>query len=522
MDYLIHHMLRRSAARFSGKQAVVHASERLTYAETWQRVLSLASGLRAIGLQRGDRIAVLLGPSIPQVLSIFAASAADAVFVPINHLLFPDQIAHILSDCNVKGLITTSAILERVRGVLHRIPSLAFVVSTASEDMPGEPPVHCFEQLCTVNTSLRKNACIGNDLAAILYTSGSTGSPKGVMLTHAHMIAGTSIVSSYLGITQEDRILVVLPLSFDAGLNQILTAFHNGGTAVLGTFSLAKQIVSTLEKERITGLAGVPTLWNLVAHPSSTLQNARLPALRYITNTGGVLPQSTLGALRKALPSAAVFLMYGFTEAFRSTYLPPEELDRRPTSIGKPIPNTEIWVVNDSGSLCAPGEVGELVHRGPTVGLGYWGQPELTRQIFRPNPYADRELQSDEKVCYSGDLVKMDEEGYLYFVGRRDTMIKSSGYRISPTEVEQILLQTGKIRQAAVIGVPDDMLGQHIKAFVEPESEEASNAESLIRFCAEKLPRYMVPKTIVFVDDLPKTSTGKVDYTSLRKRLDPP
>jgi acyl-CoA synthetase (AMP-forming)/AMP-acid ligase II len=209
--------------------------------------------------------------------------------------------------------------------------------------------------------------------------------------------------------------------------------------------------------------------------------------------------------------------MYGFTEAFRSTYLPPEELDRRPTSIGKPIPNTEIWVVNDSGSLCAPGEVGELVHRVPTVALGYWGQPELTRQVFRPNPYAGRELQTDEKVCYSGDLVKMDKEGFLYFVGRRDTMIKSSGYRISPTEVEEILLQSGKIRQAAVIGVPDDMLGQHIKAFVEPDIEEQSNAESLIRFCAERLPRYMVPKRIVFVDDLPKTSTGKIDYTSLRK-----
>jgi acyl-CoA ligase (AMP-forming) (exosortase A-associated) len=517
MDYLIHHMLRRSAARFPGKEALVHASERLTYADTWQKVSSFASGLRSIGLQRGDRIAILLGPSIPQVLSTFAASAADAVFVPINHLLFPHQIVHILSDCSVKGLITTSAMLECLGGVLDRIPSLAFVVSTAGVNACAKLPVHHFEQLCATDTPLRKNACMGDDLAAILYTSGSTGKPKGVMLTHAQMTAGTSIVSSYLGITQRDRILAVLPLSFDAGLNQILTAFQQGGTAVLGTFSLAKEIVSTLAEERITGLAGVPTLWNLLAHPSSTLQNAQLPAIRYITNTGGVLAQSTLDALRKALPSAALFLMYGFTEAFRSTYLPPEELDRRPTSIGKPIPDTEIWVVNDSGTLCAPGEVGELVHRGPTVALGYWGQPELTGQVFRPNPNPAAELQTDEKVCYSGDLVKMDEEGFLYFVGRRDSMIKSSGYRISPTEVEEILLQSGNVRQAAVIGVPDEMLGQHIKAFVEPGIGGQSNAESLMRFCAERLPRYMVPKTIVFVDDLPKTSTGKIDYTSLRE-----
>ena len=232
------------------------------------------------------------------------------------------------------------------------------------------------------------------------------------------------------------------------------------------------------------------------------------------------MPQTVLATLRKALPTTKTFLMYGFTEAFRATYLPPEELDRRPTSIGKAIPNSEILVINEHGTLCKPGEVGELVQRGPTVSLGYWERPELTERVFRPHPFIPAEHQDGEKVCYSGDLVTTDEEGFLYFVGRRDTMIKSSGYRISPTEVEEVLFQSGHIRGAAVIGVPDELLGQHIKAFVVPKDHDASNSETLIQFCLEKMPRFMVPKTIEYLDELPKTPTGKVDYQTLRKRED--
>jgi acyl-CoA synthetase (AMP-forming)/AMP-acid ligase II len=210
--------------------------------------------------------------------------------------------------------------------------------------------------------------------------------------------------------------------------------------------------------------------------------------------------------------------MYGLTEAFRSTYLPPEELDRRPTSIGKAIPNCEILVINEAGQLCKPDEVGELVHRGPTVSMGYWGNPEATRKVLRPSPLAPPELGNSEIVCYSGDLVKTDEEGFLYYVGRRDAMIKSSGYRISPTEVEEVLFRIGKLRQAAVIGVPDGVLGQTIKAFVVPRDGEPVDCEALLAFCAEKMPRYMVPKLVEVLDELPKTSSGKVDYPALRRR----
>jgi acyl-CoA synthetase (AMP-forming)/AMP-acid ligase II len=247
------------------------------------------------------------------------------------------------------------------------------------------------------------------------------------------------------------------------------------------------------------------------------LQRQALPRLRYVTNTGGAMPQSVMAALRKVLPTTKIVLMYGLTEAFRSTYLPPEELDRRPTSIGKAIPNTEILVVNERGERCQPDEIGELVHRGPTVSMGYWGAPELTAQVLRPHPFALPELGEGEKVCYSGDLVRMDQEGFLYFVGRRDNMIKSSGFRVSPTEIEDILFQSGKILGAAVIGIPDEVLGQTIKAFVVLQDSETSDAEELLAFCAERMPRYMVPKTIAILIDLPKTPTGKIDYQALRR-----
>jgi acyl-CoA synthetase (AMP-forming)/AMP-acid ligase II len=297
-----------------------------------------------------------------------------------------------------------------------------------------------------------------------------------------------------------------------------MTAFEKGGTLVLINFTFAREIVQVLLKERITGLAGVPTLWSLLAQPNSTLHKQPLPDLRYITNTGGAMPQAVLKILRQALTATRVFLMYGLTEAFRSTYLPPEELDRRPTSMGKAIPDTEILILNEHGQRCQPDEIGELVHRGPTVSLGYWNRPEETARALRPNPLLPPEMSDCERVCYSGDLVKMDMDGFLYFVGRRDTMIKSSGFRISPTEVEEVLFQSGKLRGAAVIGLPDEILGQVIKAFVVPRDGDPLDVASLLEVCAQKMPRYMVPKSIEMLAELPKTSSGKVDYPALRRR----
>ena len=524
MDYLIHHMLRTSAARYPDKAAMVHGERRLSYREVADGCTSIAAGLRNAGVKRGERVGIYLDPSVDQVLSIFSISQTGAVYVPINTVLFPDQVAHIVRDCGMKALITTPEKLEALLPVLRDIPSLDFYVVTGNPNGWGhENAEDNGKRIHSLEAMLRLPAPeqwldwgISKDLAAILYTSGSTGKPKGVMLSHANIMAGSSVVSAYLGITSEERILAVLPFSFDAGMNQLMTAFQQGGTIVLIKFVFAKEIIKALLEERITALAGVPTVWSLLTNGG--LQKQSFPHLRYITNTGGAMPQAVLKSLRQALPSTKIFLMYGLTEAFRSTYLPPKELDRRPTSMGKAIPDNEILVLNDQGQLCAPGEVGELVHRGSTVSMGYWGNPEATARVLKPNPLLPPELGDCERVCYSGDLVKMDEDGFLYYVGRRDTMIKSSGYRISPTEIEEVLFQTGKIRQAAVIGVPDDVLGQSIKAFLVARNGEEVDCDSVLDYCAERMPRHMVPKHFELLSELPKTSSGKVDYPALRRR----
>jgi acyl-CoA ligase (AMP-forming) (exosortase A-associated) len=522
MDFLIHHMLLTSAERYPDKEALVDSTQRLSYAEGVKQSGAIASGLRKVGVKRGDRVGIWLESSVVQANSILGASQSGGVFVPINSVLFPDQAGHIMRDCGTVGLITTKDKIAASAGVLETLSSLRFLISVDEKpDCDLKIPMYLLQEILSADDGCTSRALrIDKDLAAILYTSGSTGKPKGVMLSHGQVMAGSSIVSDYLDITSSERIIGVLPLSFDAGLNQLMTAVQQGATYVPMMFTFAREIVKTLEREQITGMAGVPTLWSLMAQASSTLGKTALPHLRYITNTGGRMPQTVLTALRQALPKTQVCLMYGLTEAFRSTYLPPEELDRRPDSMGKAIPNTEILVVNEKIERCAPGEIGELVHRGPTVSMGYWGKPELTAQVLRLHPFNPPELGDGEKVCYSGDLVKMDEEGFLYFVGRRDNMIKCSGYRVSPTEVEEVLFQSGKLMEAGVIGIPDPVLGQVIKAFVVPRDGESVEAASLQSYCAERMPRYMVPKIVQLRKSLPKTPSGKVDYPALRRDSD--
>lgn len=520
MNFLIHHLLQSTASRSPDKEALVHKQQRLTYGEVAQKTASLALGLRNCGLAKGDRLGICLDSSIPQVLSIFGISQAGGVFVTINTLLVADQVVHIANDCQMKGLITTARKLSSLGMTIKEMSSLEFIVVVADEEIePISLNTYYFEQLCSLEAPVNlPDLAIERDLAALIYTSGSTGKPKGVMLNHAQIMAGSSIVCEYLKITESDRILAVLPFSFDAGLNQLITAFQQGSTLVLISFTFAREIVQTLIAEKITALAGVPTLWGLMVQPRSSLTKNQFPHLRYITNTGGKMPQSVLATLRQCLSDTEIYLMYGLTEAFRSTYLPPEQIDLRPNSIGKAIPNTEILVVNDDGQPCKPGEVGELIHHGPTVSLGYWGQPDLTAQRLRDHPFHPPEIGNQERVCYSGDLVKMDEEGFLYFISRRDTMIKSSGFRISPTEVEEVLMTSNKLQAAAVIGIPNDLLGQAVKAFVVKSENKELNIEALLEFCRAKLPRYAIPKQIEILNQLPQTTSGKVDYSALRQK----
>lgn len=523
MNYLLHHLLRTAAQQQPDREALVVGNLRWTFGKWWCEVERIASWLREQSLERGDRVGIWLPAGAEQAVAILAISAADAVFVPIHNGLVPHQVAHILADGGLRVLITNSRGATSLEPFWNQLPQLSTLIVTdglleASGSTAGPRHVAWAQAPPTLeSTSARRERCIEKDLAAILYTSGSTGLPKGVMLSHANVLSGASIVSDYLGIRSSDRILSVLPYSFDAGLNQLTTAVQQQATLVIQPFVFVKQIVQSLLREQITGLAGVPTLWGLIAQ-SELFQQNEFPALRYVTNTGGKMPGSILTILRRVLRKTDIFLMYGLTEAFRSTYLPPHELDRRPDSMGKAIPNTEILVVNEQGQRCRPGEIGELVHHGPTVALGYWNRPEATAAVWRPHPFPTPGLPSRELVCYSGDLVCEDGEGFLFFVSRRDHQIKTSGFRVSPTEVEEAIYASGFVAQAAVIGVPDELLGQRLVAYVTKFVDSTATPDEILQFCATRLPPHMIPKAVEFLDSLPTTTSNKVNYSELQRR----
>lgn len=495
---LIHHLLQGMEGD-DCREAIVNGDRSFTYKDLKREVEHMACRLIASGAKRGDRAAIFLPKSLEECVTIFAASRADLVFVPIHPSLRPAQVRHIIEDCSASVLISSPDMLCPAADALEGLSSLRAIIHA---DAAGEAALPA-----------APGRAIGEDLAAILYTSGSTGRPKGVMISHRNLLAGTRIVRSYLAIGSDDRILSILPFSFDYGLNQLLTVVEQRAKLVLFDFKMGDEIVRALSSYCITGLAGVPTIWVLLTRAAPSLSRTSLPHLRYITNSGGAVPSATVKQLRTLLPQANIYLMYGLTEAFRSTYLPPEEIDRRPGSIGKAIPECEVFPVTEDGRRAAPGEPGILVHRGPTVSLGYWNRPDDTARVLRRNPLRPADVGGDI-VCWSGDRVVEDEEGFLYFVAREDAMIKSSGYRISPTEVEEVLMATRSFRQVAVIGLPDEWLGQRVHAVAVADLVPV-DATAILRTAAEVLPPYMVPRTIELVSSLPHTPNGKVDYKRL-------
>lgn len=486
---LLHHLLDGPAC-VPERTALVAGDERLNYGGLREKVEALARRLIGAGLAPGDRVAILLPKSISECVAIFAISRAGAVFVPVHPNLRPRQVRHILDDCGARLLVTDSSLL-------------AALDPSAAAD--GEPDIPLIVRLAPEASAPPPG------LAAILYTSGSTGLPKGVMLSHANLIAGTRIVRTYLSITGDDRILSILPFSFDYGLNQLLTAVEQGACLVLLDFRFGDEVVRAIETHRITGLAGVPTLWTLLTRAAPRLATADLASLRYVTNSGGAVPGETVARLRRSLPHTDIVLMYGLTEAFRSTYLPPGEIDARPGSMGRAIPETEIFAVTAEGRRTAPGEAGILMHRGPTVSLGYWNRPEDTARVLVPDP---RSPTDGALVCRSGDLVVEDEHGYFRFLGREDAMIKSAGFRVSPTEVEEALMETGAFRAVAVIGLPDAALGQRVHAVAVPSDAGPALGEAL-QAARHALPAHMVPRAVETVPVLPLTPNGKVDYKRL-------
>jgi acyl-CoA ligase (AMP-forming) (exosortase A-associated) len=466
-EFTLHDLLRNSVERDPDRVAIVDGDAEYTYEDLDRQSGSLCAALQEAGVKKGDRVGVYMDKSWEAIVAMLAASRAGAAYVNINPLFKPPQVSYIAQDCDVRVMLGDSAKLEDLEA--GTVSGTAFYKGAAPREEAAGRLVDLAEVLRSGEAPPLERQVSEVDLGTILYTSGSTGMPKGVATSQRNIVSGAQIVSTYLNNTSDDRILSALPLNFDAGMSQFTTALRVGATLVLLRSRLPGDLLRALRRHRITGLTGVPPLWTLLLRNAKSIEEEPLEDLRYVANTGGRIPQANLDELKRLLTemgNTKIYLMYGLTEAFRSTYLPPEEIDRGSSCIGKAIPNTEILVIDKEGRECAPGEVGELVHRGPTVAMGYWGKEEATNRAYRPNPLAPPELLDVERVVYSGDLVRKDEEGYLYFIGREDAMIKSQGYRLSPEEVENLLISSGLVREACAFGVPDPDLGHLVMAVV--------------------------------------------------------
>jgi acyl-CoA ligase (AMP-forming) (exosortase A-associated) len=507
-----------AATRAGQAVALSVGPQSVTYSDLATAVLETANGLTAIGLGRYDRLAIFLPKSVENVVALLATSTVGGVFVPINPVLKPDQVAHILRDCDASILVTSRQRLKGLVEQLAHLPSLKHVVLVDADGTApniGAKSVLPWGDL-QGEDRIRSPEGLEADMTAIFYTSGSTGRPKGVVLSHRNIVTGALSVAEYLDNRADDRILSLLPLSFDAGFSQLTTAFSVGARVVLLNYLVPQEVVRVCEHEAITGITGVPPLWMQLVDQSWS--SASTHTVRYFANTGGKMPRDTLAKLRATFTNAKPFLMYGLTEAFRSTYLPPEEVDRRPDSIGKAIPNVEIQVVRPDGTPCDVDEPGELVHRGPLVSLGYWNDPEKTAERFRPTPGQPNGLPFAELSVWSGDTVKLDEDGFLYFIGRKDDMIKTSGYRISPTEIEELAFESGLVSEAVAVGVPHETLGQSIVVLAKPIDATTSPAQ-LNNWYRQKVPLYMVPHRIEWRDALPRNPNGKIDRVVVRALL---
>jgi acyl-CoA ligase (AMP-forming) (exosortase A-associated) len=438
----------------------------------------------------------------------------------VNPVLKAEQVGHILRDCNVRVLVTSAPRAKDLEAELAVCPDLRHVVWCGTGSVPPVPPhvaVHEWSAWLAGAPARAPHRVIDADMTSIFYTSGSTGKPKGVVLSHLNMVTGAESVSSYLENVRDDRLLAVLPFSFDYGFSQLSTAFNVGASVVLLDHLFAKDVVATAARERVTGLAGVPPLWIQLAELEWPREAQ--DSIRYVTNSGGAMTRPTLDRLRAALPKTKPFLMYGLTEAFRSTYLPPEEVDRRPDSMGKAIPNAEILVVRPDGTLCDADEPGELVHRGSLVALGYWNDPVMTAERYKPVPGQDPGLVIPEVAVWSGDTVRRDADGFLYFVGRRDEMIKTSGYRVSPTEIEESLYRSGLLREVVALGIPHPSLGQAVVIVAVAAPGRDPDTAALLDDCRKRLPTYMVPAHVAWRDALPKNANGKFDRALLTREF---
>ncbi len=507
---LVHHFLEHSADRTPDKVALVCDGQRLTYAQLEAQANRLANALRACGVGRGERIVLYLPNSVELAVGIFAALKAGGVFVVANYSTKLQKLTYVLNDCQASALITSTHRAGMAAHLAQAVPSLKTTVLTPqAPEGDRAPNILSFAAIQAEFPPDRPSQVnIDLDLACLIYTSGSTGEPKGVMSDHSNIVFAAGSIIEYLENVPDDVVINVLPLSFDYGLYQLLMVTKFGGTLILEKgFAYPAAILKRIEEERVTGFPGVPTIFAVLLEMD--LSPYDLTSLRYLTNTAAALPPSHIVRLQEKFPWARLYSMYGLTETKRTLYLPPEQLAKRPGSVGIAIPGTEVWIEDEQGRRLGPGQQGELVVRGRHVMRGYWGDPQATAERFRPGSIPG------ERLCYTGDLFVMDEEGFLYFIARKDDIIKCRGEKVAPKEIENVLYSLQGVREAAVIGVPDPIQGQAIKAFVVGDNDKLSEAQVLAH-CRAHLEDLMIPKYIVLCRELPKTPSGKIKKSDLK------
>ncbi len=499
----IENYLRAHAQKTGEKTALVTGQVRLTYAEFDAKTEALAQYLQAQTVQRGDRVVIFMDNCWPAAVSVFAILKAGAVFTLVNPSTKADKLGYILNDCTPSLLLTQAKLLP----VIDEAEAFSKIPAVIAVQGPSRSKRAClsFEEAVTPqpDSTPLVNGGIDIDLAMLIYTSGSTGCPKGVMMTHRNIDAAATSLTGLLKNTADDIILSVLPLSFNYGLYQLLMAIKLGATLILEkSFAFPQAVFDLMRAEKVTGFPIVPTM-SAIMMQMKDLTAGFLPDLRFITNTAAQLPVPHIAFLQRVIPDAEIYSMYGLTECKRCTWLPPQMISQKPESVGIALPNSEVYLVDEQGQPVAIGEAGEMVVRGPNVMQGYWNNPEASAEVLRTgrNPW--------EKVLHTGDLLRMDADGYYYFVGRKDDIIKSRGEKVPPKEVETVLYSHPAIREAVVAGVPDVMLGQAITALV-TTNDTALNDKEIIRFCRQNLEDYMVPVFVLIADELPRTDTGKV------------
>ena len=527
MTTFVHELISDQADTSPHKTALQIKNQQFSYQQLTDEVNEVAASYKALCVRPGDRIGLYLAKNKENVQAMFACSVVGAVFVPINPVLKAQQAFYIAEHCQLKVLLINKTRLIPLLPFLPKLVNLEIIVvidgdkHSLSDIHISSPKKLVTWQKFKSGKVLKKKVLQGpehsNQLAAILYTSGSTGQPKGIMLSHHNIVLGAKAVSQYLKLSAQDKVLAILPLSFDYGLNQLTSSFYVGAQCVLLDYLLANDVVKAITDYQITGIAAVPALWvqlNKVNWPTDSSKS-----IRYFTNSGGFLPAETLAQLRKKIPLAKPFLMYGLTEAFRSSYLKPSELEKRVGSIGQAIPFTELLVVDEDGNDCNANEIGELVHVGPLVTLGYWQNDTATKKRYKPVPKQANNIYNTPLAVYSGDYVKYDDEGFLYFVARKDAMIKTSGYRVSPHEIESVLLQIKNVQEAAIVTSPCNDIGLVIIAIIVlTKTSQTMTSQRIIKYCQHSLANYMLPKQVIFLNELPRNANGKVDMVLLQQR----